>query len=94
MNPLASGVFLAVDATVKCFVRVCVVSPFTGIGGRTGLGLWPGAWPKAVLTFISTPDKITKANSDNRDLFFLFIEGSFSDDITVMFDRQIRPSLL
>src|SRR5688500_4587479 len=77
MNPLASGSFLELEAWVKCLVRVCVVSPFMGMGGNTTLGLPPGGWPKAVLASTSNPDKTTKAKAGNRDLFFLFIEDLF-----------------
>ena len=80
MNPLASGAFVTLEATVKCFERVWVVSPFIGIGGRTGLGLSPGAWPKEVLASTSNPDKTTKAIAGNRELFFLFIEDFFYRD--------------
>jgi hypothetical protein len=48
------------------------------MGGSTGLGLCPGAWPKAVVASASNPDKTTKAIADNSDLNFLFIEYSFS----------------
>jgi hypothetical protein len=51
-----------------------------GIGGRTGLGLSPGAWPKAVLASTSNPDKTTKAIAGNRDLFVLFIEDFLYSD--------------
>src|SRR5688572_19546012 len=81
MNPLASGAFFILEARVKCLDRVCVVSPFMGMGGNTGLGRSPGAWPKAVLASPSNPDKTTKAIAGNRDLFFLFIEDFIYSDI-------------
>jgi len=84
MNPLASGDFPSLEASVKCLVSVCVVSPFIGMGGRTGLGLCPGPWPKAVLASTSNPDRMTKAITANRDLFFLFIEYSFGDYVFSM----------
>ena len=77
MNPLRSGAFLTVEARVKCLDRICVVSPFMGMAGKTGLGLSPGACPEAVLAPTSNPDKTTKAIAGNRDLFFLFIEDFF-----------------
>src|SRR5688500_12787121 len=92
MNPLASGAFFKLEATVKCLDRVCVVSPFMGIGGRTGLGLSPGAWPKAVLASTSNPDKTTKAIAGNRDLFFLFIEDFFYSDC--LFEREYNITVI
>src|SRR5687768_669832 len=89
MNPLASGSFLELDAWIKCLVRVCVVSPFMGMGGNTTLGLPPGGWPKAVLASTSNPDKTTKAKAGNRDLFFLFIEDFFYSDYLFLKGSEI-----
>lgn len=43
MNPLASGAFLIAVAGVKLLVKVWVVSPAKGMGGRAGPRLAPPA---------------------------------------------------
>jgi hypothetical protein len=77
MNPLAFGAFFVLVAGVKCFERVCVVSPFAGIGGSDGLCCCGGACANMVLTDNCNANKTTKAIAGKRDVYFLFIAGFF-----------------
>ena len=82
MNPLASGVFFAAEAGIKCLVSVCVVSVVIGMGGSCwfGLGCCGGACADTVITTDCNTNKTTKAIAGNKDLCFLFIVDFFCND--------------
>jgi len=74
MNPLAFGAFFTLVAVVKCVESVCVVSPFTGMGGSWGpLGGCRVAYANAAVIHNCNPNKMTKAIAGNSDVWFLFI---------------------
>jgi hypothetical protein len=78
MNPLAFGAFFAAEAGVKCLERVCVVSPFIGMGGREGL-CPPGGCADMVITPDCNTSNTTKAIAGNKGMRFLFIVDLFID---------------
>ena len=80
MNPLSLGNFFTLVAGVKCLDRVCVVSPFMGMGGRDGLCCCGGPCAATVLIADCNPNKTTKAIAGNKDLRFLFIVDFFCNN--------------
>jgi len=73
MNPFSSGEIFAVVDGVKYLVTVCVVSPFGGIGGKFGRGLWPGGCAHAETLIINNAKSETNAIAGRETNFFRFI---------------------
>src|SRR6187397_779776 len=77
MNPFSFGVFFPPATGVKYLERVCVVSPFIGMGGKLGLCGWFGFCADTLLTHECNANKTTRVLAGNKDVNFLFIVDFF-----------------